>query len=192
MSKKFLALMTTVTIVAGSILAFGSYGRAPQTDSISAQGPIRAYGYDYRIRQTLTDQMPCVTEKPIYRNSPEGAELGDEVAISGTIEAIKVVPSKGTEIVVNAGDKNYEVHTGPIWLYKDLEIGSQIEVQGWTVTAENESWVVPKTVVINGIEIQLRNDKGFPIWMKGMESRGPAGQGFQRMPRKPGPGRRCW
>jgi len=192
MSKKFLTLMMAATLVAGSIFAFGPYGGVPQAASVPAQGPVRAYGYGYRM-QMPTDQMPCVTGQPLYRNWPEGAELGDEVTISGTIEAIKVVPGEGTEIVVNAGDKNYEVHTGPIWMYKGLEIGGQIEVQGWTVTVENESWVVPKTVVINGIEIQLRDDEGFPIWMKGyMESRGPIGGGFQRMPRRPGMERRCW
>ncbi|HCZ06598.1 MAG: hypothetical protein PWP37_1256 [Thermotogota bacterium] len=190
MSKKFFTLVMVATLVAGSIFAFGPYGRTPQ--AAPAQGYGRAYGYGYKM-QAPADQMPCVTGQPLYGNLPEGAELGDEVTVSGTIEAIKIVPGEGTEIVVSAGDESYEVHTGPIWMYEGLEIGAQIEVQGWTVTADDESWIVPKTVVINGVEIQLRDDEGFPVWMKGPAgSRGPIGGGFQRLPRRPGMGRRSW
>ncbi|SHH43692.1 hypothetical protein [Thermosipho atlanticus] len=130
------------------------------TASIFAVGPWRS-----NYVQTNTTSRT----QPLYQNLPEGATVS-ETTISGTVKEIEMIPGEGMEVIIDAEGEEYEVHTGPIWLYDGLEVGVNIEISGRIISTEDETYIVVDKAVIDGKEIVVR-ENGFPVFARrGMEN----------------------
>ncbi|MBB6063071.1 hypothetical protein HNP65_001534 [Thermosipho japonicus] len=142
MLKKFSVILLSLLVLSVSIFAYGPWNNSNQSNSASQN-----------------------FSTPLFQNLPEGAKVSD-VTFSGVVKEINLVPGQGSEILIDADDEVYKVHSGPIWLFKDyLETGKTIEVSGKLVTLQDEIFIVLEKAVINGNEFVARKN-GFPTFAK--------------------------
>ncbi|OAA31935.1 hypothetical protein AT15_03670 [Kosmotoga arenicorallina S304] len=147
--------LVAVLVLSASLFAFG-----PRWDDQQAPAgtPAARGGYAYRTEGNF---------EPLYQNRDDSAYFsGEDTTIEGTIVEVEYMPA---EIKVETAEGIVEVHTGPLWMLSDVELteGQNVVVEGKLVTVDDESFVVPSKITIDGTEIVLRDADGFPTWMKG-------------------------
>lgn len=105
----------------------------------------------------------------LYKNREDSYYFaGEDIELSGIIKEIEDASCE--EILVETAEGTiYEIETGPIWFYEDLsfDTGDEISITGKLVTEDEETFVVPATITIEGKVIELRDDEGFPVWAGG-------------------------
>ncbi|AKI97750.1 hypothetical protein IX53_07920 [Kosmotoga pacifica] len=133
--------------------------------SIFAFGP---HWNDQAAPETRGNMMYRANEdfEPLHQDCDDIYSNGEDTTIEGTIIEVEYMPM---EIEVETADGIVEVHTGPIWMYSGIEFaeGQSVVIEGKLVTVDEESFVVPSKITIDGTEIVLRTDEGFPAWMRG-------------------------
>lgn len=83
-----------------------------------------------------------------------------------------ISPIKGMEpgirVLVKIKKEIIPIFIAPIWFTKYLNItirpNDQIEISGSHVQLDGKDIILASRVVSNGMILQLRNDKGHPIW----------------------------
>jgi hypothetical protein len=159
MFKKMSVVLLTVLVLSVSIFAAGPWSSNTQVNTNTG-----------------------VRTEPLYRNLPEGAKMTD-ITLKGVIKEIKVEPREESEIILEADGKEYEVHTGPIWMLGEIEEGMEIEITGRLIEVGDELYVVLTKAVINGEEIEVR-ENNFPVYAKNGREEGNRGNNIGRMGRK--------
>ncbi|ABR30474.1 hypothetical protein SU69_03110 [Thermosipho melanesiensis] len=98
------------------------------------------------------------TTYPMYRNLPENSTIS-EISLSGIVKEIKAEIGEGVRLIIEVDGKEYTVHAGPIWLYKNLKTNDEIQLEGRLVSTENEEFIVATKIISNGTELVLRKDQ---------------------------------
>ncbi|OAA29174.1 hypothetical protein AT15_04065 [Kosmotoga arenicorallina S304] len=156
--KKGIIVTTLVAVLVLSVSLF-AFGPRWNDQQAPAGAPAAARGV-YSCRTTENFE-------PLYQHRDDSAYFnGEDITIEGTIVGVAYMP---TEIKVETAEGIVEVHTGPIWMLSDIELaeGQNVTVEGKLVTVDDESFVVPSKITIDGTEIVLRDADGFPTWIKG-------------------------
>lgn len=99
---------------------------------------------------------------------------------TGTVDTIigevtqvdDISPMKGMEpgirVLVKIKNEIIPAYIAPIWLTKYLNLTirpqDQIEISGSHVQLEGKNIILASRVVSNGIILQLRDNKGHPVW----------------------------
>jgi hypothetical protein len=186
MKKKFLA----VTLISLMVIGTGVFAFGPRWDGETQNVPMG----NYRMRDTAEFE-------PQYINREDSVYFsGEDIEFEGTVVEVKAFP---TVFVVETEDGTaYEVHSGPVWLYEDVEIveGTEVEMTGKLISDEDGNFVVLTTITVDGEEIIIREADGF-----GFKGNGPANKAQQSSNRRGGfdtkgnrnmrqtnDNRRCW
>jgi hypothetical protein len=186
MKKKFLA----VTLISLMVIGTGVFAFGPRWDAETQENPMG----NYRMRDTAEFE-------PQYINREDSVYFsGEDIEFEGTVVEVKAFP---TVFVVETEDgTTYEVHSGPVWLYEDVEVvaGTEVEITGKLISDEDGDFVVLTTITVDGEEIIIREADGF-----GFKGNGPANKAQQSSNRRGGfdtkgnrnmrqtnDNRRCW
>ncbi len=119
----------------------------------------------------------------LSQSKPDGWEDGSkfnklfdtstvDTVLGEVVQVDNISPLKGMEIgvrvLVKIKNVIIPIFIAPYWFAKHLNITirplDQIEVTGSFVRLDGKAIILASRVVCNGIILQLRNDKGLPIW----------------------------
>ncbi|TYC06792.1 MAG: hypothetical protein FXF54_00150 [Kosmotoga sp.] len=160
--KKKLMVVTLVSLL---LIGTGVFAFGPRWDTETQNTPAG----NYRMRDM--DEF-----EPQYLNREDSVYFsGEDIEFEGTVVEVKAFP---TVFVVETEDGTvYDVHSGPVWLYEDVEVtvGSEVEITGKLITDEDGNFVVLTTITVDGKEIVIRDADGF-----GFKGNGPANKQAQQ------------
>ncbi|MFO7881064.1 MAG: hypothetical protein R6U52_00835 [Kosmotogaceae bacterium] len=187
MKKKLLV----VTLISLMVIGTGVFAFGPRWNSETQNTPMG----NYRMRNMEEFE-------PQYLNREDSVYFsGEDIEFEGTVVEVKTFP---TVFVVEAEDGTiHEVHSGPVWLYEDVDVDvdSKVEITGKLISDEDSNFVVLTKITVDGEEIIIREADEF-----GFRANGPANKqaqqsgnrrgGFDtkgnRNMRQPGNNGRCW
>ena len=82
-----------------------------------------------------------------------------------------------------AEGKEYVLHLGPAWLLDEkgikLQVGSKMKVKGMVVNVNGINHLFASQVEWGNLKLQLRDDKGYPVWSGRGKGRGRGCKGMK-------------
>ena len=146
-----------------------------QLQAAAASGAIAAGGIAVR-------QLRRHAQQGWGRNTPYG-KLFDparlETIYGEVVRVTRFVPmpgmSEGIELLLQIGEEREAVHLGPSkFLTFDvagIDPGDTVEVTGSKVELAGETVLLATSVRKGDMRIELRNQRGVPVWRRGSEER---------------------
>jgi hypothetical protein len=123
------------------------------------------------VMLTLVLSSSLLAQRGMKCNLFSGRTAGETVTLKGEITNVLLPLAK-----FKSEDKEYTVHLGPIWYWKQenlkLETGA-VEMIGEKEEVDGEWQFYPNRIVQGKVEIVLASDNGTPKWMVGGMGRGP-------------------
>ncbi len=157
--------LLVVTLVSLLVIGTGAFAFGPRWDTETQKTPME----NYRMRDMEEFE-------PQYLNREDSVYFsGEDIEFEGTIIEVKAFP---TVFVVETEDGTvYDVHSGPVWLYEDVDVSvdTKVEVTGKLITDEDGNFVALTTITVDGNEIVIRDADGF-----GFKGHGPASKQRQQ------------